>query len=139
MLTSAACFTKYGPPERESALVLWDVPAHLEIGVIPKRIYCNKDLVGPLAAAFTNLITRGLVHELVTWDGCFNIRAKRGQSSMSLHSWAVAIDVNAAWNRLGHKPRLSPAFVACFIDAGFDWGGYWDNPDGMHFQLKELP
>jgi hypothetical protein len=139
MLTSAECFARYGDPKKEASMVLWDVPSHLEIGVIPKRIYCNKDLVGPLEAAFVNVITRGLVAELRTWDGCFQIRAKRGQSSMSLHSWGVAVDVNAAWNRLGHKPRLSAEFVACFTDAGFDWGGYWSTPDGMHFQLKELP
>jgi len=26
-------------------------------------------------------------------DGCFNIRTKRGATSMSIHAWALAIDI----------------------------------------------
>lgn len=137
LLTSADCLKKYGPPELEKSMVLWDVPAELEIGVIPKRIYCNKDMVAPLTAAFQNLIKTGFVKELKTWDGCFNIRKKRGASSPSLHSFGVAIDVNAAWNGFGAKPTLSAGFVKCFTDAGFTWGGTWSKPDGMHFQLSK--
>ena len=119
-------------------MVMWDVPTELEIGVIPKRIYCNKDMVKPLEQAFTNLIQRNHVGELKTWDGCFNIRKKRGLTSMSLHSWGIAIDVNAFENGLNVKPKLSPGFVKCFTDAGFDWGGTWTRLDGMHFQLAKI-
>ncbi len=139
MITSKACLARYGDPHKEAWLVVWDVPAHLEVGAIPKRIYCNRDLVGPLEQALQNLVTRGFAGELKTWDGCFNIRSKRGGGTLSLHSWAIAIDVNAAWNRLGVAPTLSTGFVKCFTDAGFDWGGLWPRPDGMHFQLKEFP
>jgi hypothetical protein len=138
MVTSAQALKKYGDPTKENNMTLWDVPANLEIGLIPKRIYCNKDLVGPLTNAFTNLIQRGFVNELKTWDGCFNIRKKRGLTSMSLHSWGIAIDVNAAWNGLGKEPTLSAGFVKCFTDAGFDWGGTWTRKDGMHFQLSKI-
>lgn len=139
MVTSKQCFAKYGEPsESNKWLVLWDVPTELEIGVIPKRIYCNKDMVAPLTQAFKNLIDRGFVKELKTWDGCFNIRKKRGLASMSLHSWAIAIDVNAFENGLGVTPKLSAGFVKCFTDAGFDWGGTWTRKDGMHFQLAKI-
>lgn len=56
LLSSSDCLKKYGPPELEKAMVLWDVPTELEIGAIPKRIYCNKDMVKPLTIAFQNLI-----------------------------------------------------------------------------------
>jgi hypothetical protein len=138
MVTSAQCLKKYGDPSLEKNMTLWDVPQNLEIGVIPKRIYCNSDLVQPLTGAFQNLIQNGRVNELKTWDGCFNIRKKRGLSSMSLHSWGIAIDVNAAWNGLGKEPTLTPEFVKCFTDAGFDWGGTWKRKDGMHFQLSKI-
>ena len=138
MVTSAQALKKYGDPNKQSALTLWDVPGHLEIGVIPKRIYCNRDLIQPLAQAFQNLITTGRVSELKTWDGCFNIRKKRGLSSMSLHSWGIAIDVNAFENGLNQTPKLSPGFVKCFTDAGFYWGGNFKRRDGMHFQLKSI-
>jgi len=137
LLTSADCLKKYGSPESEKAMTLWDVPKELEIGVIPKRLYCNKDMIKPLSVAFQNLIKTGFIKELKTFDGCFNIRRKKGGSTPSLHSWGIAIDVNAAWNGFDVKPILSVGFVKCFTDAGFDWGGTWNTPDGMHFQLKK--
>jgi len=138
MVTSAMCFAKYGDPEKQKNMVVWDVPTHLEIGVIPKKIYCNRDMVSPLQKAFENLIKTGRVKELKTWDGCFNIRKKRGLSSMSLHSWGIAVDVNAFENGLGKDPKLSKAFVKCFTDAGFNWGGVWRRKDGMHFELSVI-
>jgi len=138
MVTPADCLKKYGDPTKEKNMVLWDVPAELEIGVIPKKLYCNKDMVKPLTEAFMNLIGRNCIAELKTFDGCFNIRKQRGATSQSLHSWGVAIDVNAAWNGLGVKPVLSAEFVKCFADAGFDWGGNWKRLDGMHFQLSAI-
>ena len=69
MVTSKQCLNKYGQPsDTNKNLVLFDVPTELEIGVIPKRIFCNKDLVAPLTIAFKNLISRGFVNELKTWD-----------------------------------------------------------------------
>lgn len=138
MVTAQQALKKYGAPELEAHMTLWDVPTALEVGVIPKRLYCNKDMVAPLSAAFKNLIDRGFVKELKTFDGCFNIRNKRGLNSPSLHSWGIAIDVNAAWNALGATPTLSAGFVKCFTDAGFDWGGTWTRKDGMHFQLSKI-
>ena len=139
MVTSAQCLKKYGQPEDENNMTLWDVPAELEIGVIPKRIYCNKDLIQPISKAFKALIDTGAVKELKTWDGCFNIRKKRGLNSASLHSWGIAIDVNAFENGLGKEPKLSRSFVKCFTDNGFLWGGDWvSRKDGMHFELSSI-
>lgn len=138
MVTSKQCFHKYGNPENEAAMVLWDVPPELEIGVLPNQVYCNRDAVGPLSRAFGNIIERGLLPEVRTWDGCFNIRRKKGARTHSLHSWGIAIDINAAWNGYGKRPTMSKELVACFTDSGFDWGGVWKTPDGMHFQLAEI-
>lgn len=138
MVTSKQALAKYGDPTLQKAMVMWDVPGYMEIGVIPKRIYCNRDMIEPLSKAFHNLIQTGHVSELKTWDGCFNIRKKRGLSSMSLHSWGIAVDVNAFENGLNQTPKLSPGFVKCFTDAGFDWGGVWKRKDGMHFQLSAI-
>lgn len=155
MLSPLDCIKKYGKPEDHKNLVMWDVPAELEVGIIPKRLYCNKDLIGPLSAAFIDLIKTGAVKELKTFDGCFNIRVQRGYEKeyqtymnvgnlekaskfLSIHCWAVAIDVNAFENGLGRTPKLSPEFVKCFTDNGFDWGGNWKRLDGMHFQLSKI-
>jgi hypothetical protein len=139
MVSSKQCLAKFGEPSASNkCMTLWDVPAELEIGIIPKRIYCNRLMVEPLKKAFKNLIDTGAVKELKTWDGCFNIRKKRGLSTMSLHSWGLAIDVNAFENGLYQTPKLSPTFAKCFTDAGFDWGGTWLRQDGMHFQLSAI-
>jgi len=142
MVTSRQCFAKWGDPNtREDEgkyMVLWDVPTSLEIGVIPKRLYCNRAMIEPLTKAFNNIISRGLINQLKTWDGCFNIRKKRGATSQSLHAWGIAIDINAGWNGFGKKPTMSQELVKCFTDAGFDWGGWWAKPDGMHFQLAKI-
>lgn len=139
MVTSQQAKLKYGEPSDSNKwLTIWDVPAELEIGVIPKRLYCNKDLILPLTNAFKALIATGHVKELKTWDGCFNIRNKRGLNSPSLHSWGIAIDVNAFENGLNQIPKLSQGFVNCFINNGFEWGGTWTRKDGMHFQLAKI-
>jgi hypothetical protein len=142
MVTAKQCWDRWGDPntteDEGKYMVMWDVHTHLEIGVIPKRLYCNRLMIEPLTRAFTNLIERGFVNELRTWDGCFNVRKKRGLASQSLHSWGIAIDVNAAWNQLGRRPTMSAGFVKCFTDAGFDWGGTWKRVDGMHYQLSRI-
>lgn len=139
MITSKQCQERYGSPELEIGMSLWTVPLDYTLAALPRRIYCNKELIMPLTVAFANLISLGYFAELKTWDGCFNIRKKKGGSTPSLHSWGLAIDVNAGWNQFGKTPTLSSGFVKCFTDAGFDWGGNWSKPDGQHFQLARFP
>ena len=145
MVTSGDCLKVFGDPSTKfdegTYMVLWKVPEYIwkAIPEIPRKIYCNKQMLVPLETAFYNIIDRGLTDQMKTWDGCFNIRRKRGRNSWSLHSWGIAIDINAAWNRLGQEPKMNRDLVKCFLDAGFDWGGYWVNrPDGMHFQLSYI-
>lgn len=157
-LTGLDLYKKFGHPGKKkfiNSLTVWDVPAYLEIGVIPKRIYCHPSMILPLEDAFSALVGTGYIKELKTWDGCWNYRTMRGYEKkydalmkagkeeaairyLSIHSWARAIDVNAAENGLGKKPKLSAGFVKCFTDAGFEWGGKWKRLDGMHFQLAFL-
>ena len=154
MVTSQQALKKYGDPTLDSTqskwFELWLVPTDIQqafshvkfsaVGTIgfPKKIFVNKDFKPVLEKALRNIIDRDLTKELKTWDGCFMIRSKRGLSSMSLHSWAIACDVNQAENQLNMVPKLSPEFVKCFIDAGCDWGGTWTRKDGMHFQLSKI-
>ena len=143
MVTSSDCILKYGMPDihmERKHMDTWDIPDGINKAIpeLPNRIYCNKDLVQPLWQALQNVIKRGLSCHIMTWDGCFNIRKIRGGSSLSLHSWGIAIDINAAWNGLGEEPQMEMALVKCFTDAGFEWGGTWTRKDGMHFQLARI-
>jgi hypothetical protein len=99
------------------------------------RIYGNFALEGPLRRAFQLICDRGLADELHTYDGCFNIRRMKGGNSLSVHSWGLAVDFNAAENPYGGQVTFSDEFIRCFADAGFEAGAPWRTPDGMHFQL----
>jgi len=152
-VTSAQCLAKYGDPNLSATqskwFALWLVPqsiqtafAHVRFSPLngygfPKKIFINKDFRPILEQALINVINAGLTKELKTWDGCFIIRKKRGLASLSLHSWAVAIDINQEENQLYMQPKLSAAFVKCFV--GCEWGGSWKRLDGMHFQIAKLP
>lgn len=121
-------------------LVTYNVPQEISNVLInsatnkpTSKIYCNKDLLPVLDQAFKNIINRNLVNELKTFDGCFCIRQVRGANSPSTHSYALAIDINKKENELNCIPKLSKELVACFTDAGFDWGGNFSRQDGMHF------
>jgi hypothetical protein len=99
------------------------------------RIYAHELMADPLRKAFGFIVDRGLSDELQTYDGCFNIRRMKGGGSMSVHSWGLAVDFNAADNPFGGPVRFSDDFIRCFADAGLEAGALWHKPDGMHFQL----
>lgn len=71
--------------------------------------------------------------------GAYNFRLQRGGSSLSIHSWGAAIDIDPERNRLGrsYAPTLGMmpmAVVEIFVAEGWEWGGRWSRPDAMHFQ-----
>lgn len=101
-----------------------------------ERIYCNKDMQAPLLQAFKNVRDLSLIEYLQTFDGCFYIRMVRGaRSKTSWHSYALALDIDAASNALGTQGTIHPDLVACFKEAGFIWGGdFHTRKDPMHFQ-----
>lgn len=151
-MTSQQALRKYGDPTlletQTKTMSVWNVSkklldafAHVRFSAVgtigfPKRIFCNNDFRPLLEKALNNVADRGLNKEMKTWDGCFIIRQKRGLSSLSMHSWGLAVDINAFENQLGQKPKLSAKFVKCFTDAGLEWGGNWSRIDGMHFEIK---
>ena len=101
-----------------------------------QHIYCNKDLQPALTQAIKNVVQRGLVHELKTFDGCFEIRAVRGYTTdLSTHAFGLAIDLNARTNPLGGPSTQDPQLVACFTDAGLVWGGKFSRKDPMHYSF----
>jgi len=99
------------------------------------RIYAHKLMEAPLRQAFKSLVEGSFASELHTFDGCVCVRPMTSGNGWSVHSWGLAIDLNAGANPYGGRPKLSTGFVKCFTDAGFEWGGNWRTPDGMHFQI----
>jgi hypothetical protein len=155
MVTSAQLIKKYGDPTVNQAvwearnMTLYNVPLPIEKRnpSMPQRIYCHRDFAPILHVWFTAMAETSLINEINTWDGCFNIRKKRGGSSLSLHSFGMAVDFNASHNPLGltsqqcREKGLTPfstMFIELarkYVDCGADWK---TRPDGMHFQVKKL-
>jgi hypothetical protein len=152
------CIAKFGDPTKDRAtfekrhMVLYDIPDDINkiIPVLPNRIYCNKVIVEPLTNVLNDLVISGLYKEIKTYDGCFNIRKSRGTNVISMHSFGIAIDMNAAWNPLlrGVHPnkrselrkeyvKWSEKFLDVWRRNGWDCGADWNTVlDGMHFEIK---
>ncbi len=100
---------------------------------------CHRLAVPHFKAAFGLLVKRGLAGQLRTYDGCYNVRYMRGAGQWSTHSWGIAIDLDAPWNRFGQENfEMSQDVARCFEENGFIWGGRWNRPDAMHFQYCAL-
>ena len=92
-------------------------------------------MFAPLTQALSCVMLEGVWDKIESYDGCYNHRNKRGRRDLSEHAYGTAIDINASTNQMGDTPSIHPTIVACFEDAGFEWGGRWQVPDGMHFEL----
>lgn len=145
-------FARYGNPMENHSefekewMVYYNVPMWIDthIPALPNRLYLNKDVVQPLETVFNRLISLQAYNEIKTFDGLFNIRYIRGsKTKLSIHSWGLAIDLNAAHNPLGLTREqciakgLNPftkLFDEIWKDAGWNCGAYFTRADGMHFE-----
>ena len=131
---------RYGDP-REPAfqpkfLVSWNIVN--DFAWFPKKkIFIHKDFRTRLLDAFSALELDRLHTEIKTFDGCFNIRLVRGSKSvLSIHSWACAMDLNAAENPLGGAGKWSTGFINTMESCGIFCGqNFHGRKDPMHFAL----
>ena len=73
------------------------------------------------------------------FGGCYTFRTMRGGTSLSMHSFGCAIDLDPERNPLGkpydEKAGMMPMeVVRMFESEGWVWGGRWKRPDCQHFQ-----
>ena len=146
MKTQAQLIKQFGNPEvsrlpfENKWMKVWIVPADIReaIPCMPEKIYLNRLIEVPLNKALRKLIALGLHTEIKTWDGCFNIRKKRGSSGISAHAFGIAVDINAATNPFKGKVTWSAPFLKVWRDIGWTCGADWSaaSRDGMHFQWE---
>jgi hypothetical protein len=148
-MTQQQVIEKYGEivgttwPDESLHCEMFEIPAQISEWVINTasglswtHAYVNHDMIAPLTEALQNIIVRGCVLELHSFDGCLMVRDIRGSPGIqSAHSWGMAIDLNASLMPLGSKSLWTDIFVKCFTDAGFKWGGNFSRTDPMHFSL----
>jgi hypothetical protein len=104
------------------------------------RTQCHRVMVPQLSAALNEVIALGL-HDLITdYSGCYVPRHMLWDPSngISRHAWGLAFDINVPANGFGQAPTLDPRIVEVLQRWGFKWGGDFDVPDGMHFELQHI-
>ena len=102
-----------------------------------QNLYCHSKLKELFPEVLREVDRRGLKGRIHTFGGCFNFRSKRGSNKLSVHSWAIAIDLNPETNSMGTPGDMDLGVVEVFRSFGFTWGGDWAgrSKDPMHFQF----
>lgn len=154
MPTQAQAFEFFGDPREDGwyAANVTSVPCPwpLRVGdVTTDHIHCHRKVADSLMRVLGKTwidVGRDMkkIRELHfdIYDGCYNFRAKRGGNSLSMHSFAAAIDWDAEHNMMNTKhpffTRDTP-LIANFIAEGWVWGGDWTSPkDYMHVQAVRV-
>ena len=145
------------PAWKAANIVMMKAPWPMHMDAVPiKQFEVHKLAVDNFQAAFDNLLkaANGDLKVLEEWgvtrfSGTYCHRVMRGLTTLSMHSYGCAIDLDAGNNMLGNpKPRFArfPKVLKAFKDAGFVWGGDWNSNgasadqkrhDGMHWQLTQ--
>ena len=104
------------------------------------RVTCHRLMVPQLRGALQEVVDAGLAGTLHTYDGCYVPRfiERNPENSISLHTWGIAIDMDAATNYRGIRGTMDQRVADIFKRWGFRWGGDWKYTDPMHFELGAL-
>jgi hypothetical protein len=147
------CLNYYGNPAQKGWLhdntVYVDCPWVLHVGKQPTshiliHKHCAESLGHVLEAiweACDRDASKIAALRYDRYDGSYNFRPMRGSSNMSMHSFACAIDWDAADNAFHDKHHLfneQSLLVVKFKEEGWIWGGEWSPPDAMHVQAARI-
>jgi hypothetical protein len=118
------------------------VASHISTEVMPiiGPMTCNTAIFPQLRAALEDVISQGLADELHPdeYAGCYYPRFIAGTTTLSNHSFGLAMDFNVPGNQRGTVGEMDRGVVAIFKRWGFAWGGDWNYTDPMHFELAAV-
>ena len=103
-------------------------------------VTCHRLLFPQLTAALTEVVERGLADEIHPdeYAGCYYPRFIAGTTSLSNHSFGLALDFNVPGNLRGTVGEMDRTVVSIFKKWGFAWGGDWSYTDPMHFEMNAI-
>jgi hypothetical protein len=156
MLTTKQMIAKFGVPNDSGAgyLTTINLPYPMRIACDTKtkvtKMRCHKLVADNFTAVFNDLLAHYGYEKIVElgidlFGGCFNFRKMRGGSDYSKHSWAAAIDLDPARNKLKEtsrtarfaRPEYKP-MIDIFYKHNFISLGREKNFDWMHFEFGKL-
>ena len=118
------------------------VASHITTQRVPilGEVTCNRYLFPQLRAALREVVSRGLADEInpEEYAGCYYPRFIAGTTTLSNHSFGLALDINVPGNQRGTLGQIDRGVVAAFERWGFTWGGRWRYTDPMHFEMNRL-
>jgi hypothetical protein len=118
------------------------VAANIRTEVVPilGSVTCHQDLFPQLRAALLEVQQRNLSGEIHRdeYAGCYYPRFIDNTTTLSNHSFGLALDLNVPGNGRGTVGEMDRDVVAIFKTWGFAWGGDWRWTDPMHFELSEI-
>ncbi|MDO3397788.1 M15 family metallopeptidase, partial [Nocardioides sp. SOB44] len=103
-------------------------------------VTCNKAIMPQLTAALREVVETGLADEInpAEYAGCYYPRFIAGSTTLSNHSFGLALDLNTPGNQRGTVGEMDRTVVAIFKRWGFGWGGDWRFTDPMHFEAVRI-
>lgn len=105
-------------------------------------VTCHRLVFPQLHAAMTEIAESGLADEVDPGDygGCYVPRFidRNPKKPLSMHAFGLAFDINVSENYLGTPGDQHPQVVEILGKWGFEWGGLWERPDPMHFEMVRL-
>ncbi|MEI7488374.1 MAG: M15 family metallopeptidase [Chryseobacterium sp.] len=147
---------KFGMPNETGSgyIVLIDLPYPMRLAwdknTSVNKLSCHKIISEPLKDVFNELLEfygYEKIKELGIdlYGGCFMYRKMRGGTSISVHSWGLAIDLDPERNQLKEtsltarfaRPKYKP-MIDIFYKHGFISLGREKNYDWMHFQWNKF-
>lgn len=153
-MTTQQATKRYGTPNQtgEGYLTTIQLPYPMRIAwdtdVSVSKMRCHKLVANNFSNVFNDLLAHYGYYKIKElgidlFGGCFNYRKKINGSSWSMHSWAIAIDLDPARNTLREtsrtarfaRPEYKP-MIDIFYKHGFISLGVEKDMDWMHFEIK---
>lgn len=118
------------------------VTSHIITEAVPilGSVTCNRYMMPQLKSALAEIQSAGLADEINPGEyaGCYYPRFIAGSTTLSNHSFGLALDLNVPGNQRGTVGEMDRAVVSIFKRWGFAWGGDWTYTDPMHFELERI-
>lgn len=101
-----------------------------------KGFWAHRVCVPSLEKIFKDIADAGLADLITSFDGCYNHRVIRGAiSTLSMHAFGAAVDLNAKELPLGSNLKLDQRIVDIWGVNGWKYGGnFTGRKDPMHFE-----